>query len=185
MRYWAPYALLPGGLAADVTVDVVDGRFGAIVPGTAPDGASRLPGVLLPGFANAHSHAFHRALRGRTHGAGGTFWSWRDLMYAVAERLDPDRYLELARAAYAEMALAGVSTVGEFHYLHHQPGGRPYVDPNAMAEALRRAAADAGVRLTLLDTCYLSGGLDAGGHRPLTGVQERFGDGDAEAWVGR
>jgi formiminoglutamate deiminase len=185
VRYWAPYALLPGGLAADVTVDVADGRFGAIVPGTAPDGASRLPGVLLPGFANAHSHAFHRALRGRTHGAGGTFWSWRDLMYAVADRLDPDRYLELARAAYAEMALAGVSTVGEFHYLHHQPGGRPYADPNAMAEALRRAAADAGVRLTLLDTCYLAGGLDAGGHRPLTGVQERFGDGDAEAWVGR
>jgi formiminoglutamate deiminase len=183
--YWAPYALLPGGLGTDVTVSVAGGRFAAVTPGTAPGGATQLPGVLLPGFANAHSHAFHRALRGRTHGAGGTFWSWRDLMYAVAGRLDPDRYLALARAAYAEMALAGVTTVGEFHYLHHQAGGRPYVEENAMAEALRQAAADAGVRLTLLDTCYLAGGLDGGGHRPLAGVQERFGDGDAEAWARR
>ncbi|MFL6129907.1 MAG: formimidoylglutamate deiminase [Mycobacteriales bacterium] len=185
MTYWAPYALLPGGLAADVTVEVAAGRFTAVTPGTAPAGSTRLPGVLLPGFANAHSHAFHRALRGRTHGAGGTFWTWRDRMYAVADRLDPDRYLALARAAYAEMALAGVSTVGEFHYLHHRAGGRPYADPNAMAEALRRAASDAGVRLTLLDTCYLAGGLAAGGHRPLAGVQERFGDGEVQAWAAR
>jgi formiminoglutamate deiminase len=185
MTYWAPYALLPGGLAADVTVSVAGGRFAAVTPGTAPSGAERLPGVLLPGFANGHSHAFHRALRGRTHGDGGTFWSWRDRMYAVAERLDPDSYLALARAVYAEMALAGVTAVGEFHYLHHGPGGRPYADPNAMAEALRQAAADAGVRLTLLDTCYLAGGLDAAGHRPLAGVQERFGDGTAQAWAER
>lgn len=185
MRYWAPYALLPDGLAADVTVVTGAGCFTAVTPGTAPAGADLLPGVLLPGFANAHSHAFHRALRGRTHGDGGTFWSWRDRMYAVAGRLDPDRYLLLARAAYAEMALAGVTTVGEFHYLHHRTGGRPYAEPNAMAEALRQAAADAGVRLTLLDTCYLAGGLDAGGHRPLAGVQQRFGDADAEAWARR
>jgi formiminoglutamate deiminase len=185
VSYWAPYALLPGGLAADVTVSVAGGRFAAVTPGTAPGGAERLPGVLLPGFANGHSHAFHRALRGRTHGDGGTFWSWRDRMYAVAERLDPDSYHALARAAYAEMALAGVTAVGEFHYLHHGPGGRPYADPNAMAEALRQAAADAGVRLTLLDTCYLAGGLDAGGHQPLAGVQERFGDGTAQAWAER
>ena len=185
MRYWAPYALLPDGLAAGVTVSVADGRFTAVTAGTVPGGADRLPGVLLPGFANAHSHAFHRALRGRTHGGGGTFWSWRDRMYAVADRLDPDRYLALARAAYAEMALAGVTTVGEFHYLHHQAGGRPYADPNAMAEALRQSATEAGVRLTLLDTCYLAGGLDAGGHRPLTGVQERFGDDGAEGWTRR
>jgi formiminoglutamate deiminase len=185
VRYWAPYALLPSGLTADVTVEIAGGRFTAVTPGTAPGGADRLPGVLLPGFANVHSHAFHRALRGRTHGAGGTFWTWRDRMYAVAAQLDPDRYLALARAAYAEMALAGVTAVGEFHYLHHGPGGRPYADPNAMAEALRQAAADAGVRLTLLDTCYLAGGLDAGGHRPLAGVQLRFGDGTAQAWAER
>src|SRR5690606_23003891 len=119
-------------------------------------GAERLPGVVLPGFANCHSHAFHRALRGRTHTGGGTFWTWREGMYAVAERLDPDRYLELATAVYAEMALAGVTAVGEFHYLHHGPGGVPYDDPNAMGQALVEAAARAGVRLTLLDTLYLA-----------------------------
>src|SRR6185437_4469745 len=97
-------------------------------------------------------------------------------MYAVAARLDPHSYLDLARATFAEMALSGVTGVGEFHYLHHQPGGRPYVDPNAMAEALRTAARDAGVRLTLLDACYLAGGLDDTGHRPLDEVQRRFGD---------
>ncbi len=183
--YWAPYALLPDGLAADVAVEVAAGRFAAVTPGAAPGSADRLPGVLLPGFANGHSHAFHRALRGRTHDAGGTFWTWRDRMYAVAARLDPDSQLALARAAYAEMALAGVTAVGEFHYLHHGPGGRPYADPNAMAEALRQAAADAGVRLTLLDTCYLAGGLDAGGHRPPAGEQLRFGDGTAAAWAER
>ncbi len=78
---------------------------------------------MLPGFANAHSHAFHRALRGRTHDDGGTFWTWREAMYAVAARLDPDSYLALARATYAEMALAGITCVGEFHYLHHGPDG--------------------------------------------------------------
>jgi cytosine/adenosine deaminase-related metal-dependent hydrolase len=94
---------------------------------------------VLPGFANAHSHAFHRALRGRTHDEGGTFWTWRQRMYAVAARLDPDSYLALARAAYAEMALAGVTCVGEFHYLHHAPGGARYADPNVMGAALSQA----------------------------------------------
>jgi formiminoglutamate deiminase len=106
-------------------------------------------------------------------------------MYAVAARLDPDRYLTLARAAYAEMALSGVSSVGEFHYLHHPAGGGRYADPNAMSEALIQAAADAGVRLTLLDTCYLAGGLDAGGHSELDAVQMRFADVDADDWAAR
>lgn len=182
--YWAAYALLPAGPARNVTFEVADGRFATVRPNSPPTG-TRLPGVVLPGFANAHSHAFHRALRGRTHDDGGTFWTWRERMYAVAGRLDPDSYLALARAAYAEMALAGVTTVGEFHYLHHGPGGVPYADPNAMAEALREAAADAGVRLTLLDACYLAGGLDADGYRPLEGTQRRFGDADADAWAAR
>ena len=106
-------------------------------------------------------------------------------MYAVAGRLDPDSYLALARATYAEMALAGVTCVGEFHYLHHPPGGGRYDDPNAMAEALIQAAADAGVRLTLLDACYLAGGLEGTGHLPLDDVQRRFSDGDADAWAAR
>ncbi|MHA6793039.1 formimidoylglutamate deiminase [Pseudonocardia bannensis] len=185
MRWFAGYALLPGGPATDVTFEIADGRFAAVTAGTDPAGSARLPGVVLPGFANVHSHAFHRALRGRTHHRGGTFWTWRERMYAVAARLDPDSYLALARAAYAEMALAGITAVGEFHYLHHGPGGRPYADPNAMAEALREAAADAGIRLTLLDTCYLAGGLDPAGHRPLGEGQRRFSDGDVGAWAAR
>jgi formiminoglutamate deiminase len=177
--------MLPTGLSRDVAFEVVDGRFESVTPGAEAGAARRLPGVVLPGFANAHSHAFHRAIRGRTHGNGGTFWTWREQMYAVAARLDPDSYLALARAAYAEMALAGVTGVGEFHYLHHAPGGTRYIDQNAMAEALRQAAADAGVRLTLLDTCYLAGGLDATGHTALGGPQLRFGDGDAARWASR
>jgi len=154
-----------------------------VTPGAPPPPhAQRLPGLVLPGLANAHSHAFHRALRGRTHRGTGDFWSWRAQMYGVAERLDPDRYLRLARACYAEMALAGVTTVGEFHYLHHAPEGRPYDDPNAMGHALVEAAGQAGVRLTLLDACYLQGDVDGTG---LSGVQRRFGDGTADAWAAR
>lgn len=189
-RWHAAYAHLPEGLARDVLCVVDDGRFVEIRAGVpaaqaAADGAERLPGVVLPGLANCHSHAFHRALRGRTHAGGGTFWTWREGMYAVAERLDPDSYLALARATYAEMALAGVTAVGEFHYLHHAPGGTPYADPNAMGHALVDAAREAGIRLTLLDTCYLSGGLTADGHTDLAGPQLRFGDGDVDGWARR
>ncbi len=183
--WFAEHALLPTGPARDVRIEVRHGRFAAVAAGAGSGAAHRLPGVAMPGFANAHSHAFHRALRGRTQAGDGTFWTWRQAMYAVAERLDPDRYLMLARAVYAEMALAGITAVGEFHYLHHGLDGTPYADPNVMADALAQAAADAGIRLTLLDTCYLAGGLDADGPRPLDGVQRRFGDGDADAWAAR
>ncbi|HET7474895.1 MAG TPA: formimidoylglutamate deiminase [Dermatophilaceae bacterium] len=183
--WFAEHALLPTGLATNVRFEAVGGRFTEVVPHAARGDATLLPGIVLPGFANAHSHAFHRALRGRTHDGGGTFWTWRRHMYDVAARLDPDSYLALARAAYAEMALAGVTCVGEFHYLHHDPGGQRYADPNAMGQALRQAAADAGIRLTLLDTLYLRGGLTADGHPPLEGPQVRFGDGSVEAWEGR
>jgi formiminoglutamate deiminase len=183
--YFAEHALLPDGPARSVRFDVADGRFAAVTPNAHAAGATRLPGVVLPGFANCHSHAFHRALRGRTHSDGGTFWTWREQMYALASRLDPDRYLALARATYAEMALAGITAVGEFHYLHHAPDGRPYAEPNAMGEALREAAGDAGIRLTLLDACYLSGGLGRSGHRPLDDRQRRFSDGDVDAWASR
>jgi formiminoglutamate deiminase len=180
--YWAAHAWLPTGLAADVRIEVADRVIVAVAAGSAAHaGDTRLPGVVFPGFANAHSHAFHRALRGRTHDGRGSFWTWREAMYALAGRLTPDSYYQLALATYAEMALAGVSVVGEFHYLHHGPGGTPYTDPNAMATALREAARDAGVRLTLLDTCYLDGGIG----RPLDGVQLRFGDPAADAWAER
>lgn len=180
LTYWARYARLPGGVAESVAIDVDQGRITAVVPGAAPRGEI-LSGLVLPGFANAHSHAFHRALRGRTHDGKGTFWTWRKGMYALAGRLDPDSYHRLARAVYAEMALAGITCVGEFHYLHHRPGGRPYDDPNAMGEALIQAAADAGLRIALLDTLYLSGGFG----KPLEPAQERFGDGSLEGWLDR
>ena len=110
--------------------------------GAAPPGdAERLAGLTLPGLANAHSHAFQRALRGRTQAGEGSFWTWREQMYELADRLDPDSYLDLARATFAEMALAGITLVGEFHYLHHAPDGAPYDDPNAMGEAVIEAAA--------------------------------------------
>ena len=147
-------------MADAVTVTVTDGVITALQPDS-PRTGTTLRGLVIPGLANAHSHAFHRALRSRTQRDRGSFWTWRKLMYAAAGRLTPDLYRELARAVYAEMALAGITAVGEFHYLHHDTGGRPYSDPNAMGHALIDAAREAGIRLTLLDTCYLSPGSTA------------------------
>ena len=191
-RFHAEYAWLsdaahPARVESDVLIEVTDGRFTGVTPGvpvgsSAADGGIRLAGLTMPGLANAHSHAFHRALRGRTHARRGSFWTWRDLMYQVAGRLDPDSYYWLARAVYAEMALAGITAVGEFHYVHHTPDGTPYQDPNAMGHALIYAARDAGIRITLLDTLYLTSTVDG---QPLTEPQRRFGDRDAEAWAAR
>src|SRR5690348_14884495 len=184
--YWAEFGWLDGTAVAGVRLVTEDGRWAAIEPGVARSAAdTELAGLALPGLANTHSHAFHRALRGRTHDGGGTFWTWRERMYAVAARLDPDSYHALARATFAEMALAGISCVGEFHYLHHTPDGSSYADPNAMGSAVLDAAREAGIRITLLDTCYLSSGVTASGARPLEAQQRRFGDGDAERWAAR
>ncbi|MFE9581717.1 formimidoylglutamate deiminase [Nocardia sp. NPDC006044] len=178
--YWAEYAWLPGGVAESVTIEVNGATIQSVTSGTERTGTV-LPGLTIPGFANAHSHCFHRALRGRTQHDQGTFWTWRERMYAVAAQLDPDSYYRLARAVYAEMVLAGYTSVGEFHYLHHAPGGARYSDPNAMGAALAAAADDAGIRLTLLDTCYLAGGfgVELGEH------QLRFSDGGVDAWAER
>ena len=200
--YLLERAWVGGAVHADVLVEIADGRFTRVEPAgrvhdlrSEPSGGksrfprisgettapTRLPGLTLPGFANTHSHAFHRALRGRTQRERGTFWTWREQMYAVAERLDPDGYFTLARAAYREMAAAGMAAVGEFHYLHHQPQGTPYADPNVMSHALVAAAQEAGIRLALLDTCYLSAGFG----EPPQGVQRRFSDGNVFAWAER
>ena len=181
--YRCELAVLPDGeVAADTVIEVAGGHFVRVEPGgTAPADAEGLAGLVLPGAANAHSHAFHRALRGRTHGGRGSFWTWREQMYEVANVLDPDTYRDLARAVFAEMTLAGFTAVGEFHYLHHRRDGRRYADPNEFGHALVDAARDAGLRLTLLDTCYLAGGIG----RDLAGAQERFGDGDAGSWAAR
>jgi formiminoglutamate deiminase len=182
-QWWCEHAWLPpGGVAARVLITVRDGLISSIETGLdRPPAAALLRGLVIPGLANTHSHAFHRALRSRTQSGRGDFWSWREQMYAVANRLTPDSYLALARATYAEMALAGITAVGEFHYVHHQSGGTPYDDPNIMGAALIEAAGQAGVRLTLLDTCYLAGGFD----EPLGEPQLRFGDGSADGWAQR
>lgn len=181
--YWCEMAWLGGptaaaGVLVQVNGDVIEHVQAA---DTCPAGAVRLPGLTLPGLANAHSHAFHRALRSRTQSGAGSFWTWREQMYALARSLDPDSYHRLARAVYGEMALAGITCVGEFHYLHHGAGGVPYANPNAMSEALLAAAADVGIRITLLDTCYLYGGIGV----PVNDVQQRFSDGTAAAWAQR
>ena len=200
--YLLERAWVDGAVHDDVLVEIADSRFISVtLPGRnlhlsgevsadkrmnprlagETDTATRLPGLTLPGFANTHSHAFHRALRGRTQQERGTFWTWRDQMYAVAERLDPDSYFLLARAVYREMLAAGYTSAGEFHYLHHRPDGTPYDDANEMSHALVSAADDAGIRLTLLDTCYLSSGFGA----PPEGVQRRYSDGTAVRWAER
>lgn len=184
--YFAEYAWLPAGLAEDVRIEVHEGRFSSVTVGEPMRaGDYYLDGLTLPGFANTHSHAFHRALRGRTHDHGGSFWTWRERMYAVAARLDPDTYLALARATYAEMALAGITSVGEFHYLHNAADGTRYGDANAMGIAVMQAAREAGIRITLLDTCYVAGGLSADGPEPVGPQQQRFTDGDAQRWAER
>lgn len=186
-RFWCELAVVGDPAVArverGVLVETEGSRVSAVAAGSArPEGAVELRGLVVPGLANAHCHAFHRALRGRTHEGSGDFWAWREEMYALAARLDPDSYYELARATYAEMVLAGITTVGEFHYLHHAPGGRRYREVNAMGEALLAAAAAAGIRMTLLDTCYLQGDVDGS---PLSGAQLRFGDHDAASWAER
>jgi len=183
--YLAEYAFVHGGVEADVLIETDQGAVVRVVTGAtdseSPHDVVRLAGFTVPGLANAHSHAFHRALRGRTQAGEGTFWTWREQMYAAVAGLNPDTYRELATGVFAEMALAGITNVGEFHYVHHAPDGTPYADPNAMGHALIEAARAAGIRITLLDTCYLAGGI----RTPLNDTQQRFSDGDAQAWASR
>ena len=139
---------------------------------------SRTPaGWQLPGIANLHSHAFQRAMAGlaeRQTNPQDSFWTWRETMYRMAARFDPDTLHAAAAQLYAEMLEAGYTTVCEFHYLHHAPDGRPYAEPAAMSNALIAAAHDTGIRLTLLPVLYMTGGFDG---RPLSERQQRFGHG--------
>jgi len=182
-RWFADAAWLGGSeLTENVAIESVGARLSSVEPGASPSGAIRLPGVVLPGLVNSHSHAFHRLLRGRTHRQGGDFWLWRQQMYRYAGALTPESYEEVATAVYIEMALAGITTVGEFHYLHHQEGGVPYTDPNEMGHALIRAARVAGIKIALLDAGYFAAGF---GGAPLDSVQTRFSDGTGERWLER
>ena len=140
--------------------------------GTAPE---YLDGWVLPGMPNLHSHAFQRAMAGLAERRGpsdDSFWTWRETMYAFAARIDPQTLQAIAAQLYVEMLKAGYTQVCEFHYLHHQPDGTPYAQPEAMSLALIEAAREAGIALTLLPVLYMSGGFDG---RPLSPRQCRFG----------
>ncbi|EGG26331.1 formimidoylglutamate deiminase [Propionibacterium sp. NM47_B9-13] len=176
-EWFFPKALVKGQIAHNVRVESQDGIITAVTTDTKPH-RHTFNGIAVPGFANTHSHVFHRGLRGA--GEGEDFWSWRTEMYRLANRLNPDSYYRLARAAFAEMVAAGYTSVGEFHYVHHRPDGTPYRD-HAMELALVNAAIDAGIRITVLDTCYLHAGPGA----PLDADQARFGDGSVEGWLER
>ena len=139
----------------------------------------------IPAMVNAHSHAFQRGLRGRAErpspAGADDFWSWREEMYRLAASLTPESIEEVSRAAFEEMKAAGYGAVGEFHYVHHQPDGTPYDDPNAMAKALARAAQAAGLPIVLLPAAYDRGGWK----RPPSEGQQRFCDPDVEAFLHR
>jgi len=155
-----------GRFESGVQVEVLnDGTIGRVGTGLAND-VERLRGeALLPGFVNAHSHAFQRGLRGKAE-SFGSFWSWREEMYRLARSLDVERFRRLAALAFREMLASGITTVGEFHYLHHLEGSYGYELDQAVVEAAR----EAGIRLVLLDVCYMTG--DVG--KPLEGAQGRF-----------
>ncbi len=137
--------------------------------------AEALGAWVLPGMPNLHSHAFQRAMAGLAERRGGgedSFWSWRETMYAFAAAIGPDELRAIAAQLYVEMLKAGYTQVCEFHYLHHQPDGTPYAQPEAMSLALIEAAREAGIALTLLPVLYISGGFDG---RALSPRQRRFG----------
>ncbi len=181
-------ALLPGGWAPDVRVEVsAGGDFGEILPGGDREGAQRVAGAAVPGIPNVHSHAFQRAMAGLTE-RGTTaeygFRSWRERMYAFLAHLSPDDVQVVASQLYAEMLRHGYTAVAEFHYLRNDPRGRPYAVPHEMALRLHKAAAAAGIGLTLLPALYRV--ADFGADAPLAEqrrfvatVDEILGDGDA------
>lgn len=196
MKHLAPaYIYTPQGLQSNMIISISDdGRINTIMPRgetsegvqfIVPSDVSALPGVaLLPGFVNTHSHVFQRALRGHTHrplSRQDTFWTWRRSMYAEAQHLNPDTLYEKALTTYREMLGAGYTSVGEFHYVHHQPGGRPYDDPNAMSEAIIQAGRDAGIRVVLLMTAYAQSGFN----QPPEEDQRRFCDVSIDAYLDR
>lgn len=191
-------ALLPEGWVRDVDVRVADGRIVEVMqsdhragerPTRPPPPSGPVTGdrirvdVLLPAPGNLHSHAFQRAMAGMTEARGpdgqDSFWTWRKLMYRFLERLDPDQAEAIAALVHVEMLEAGYASVGEFHYLHHGPGGVPYDNPAEMSARIAAAAADTGIGLTHLPVLYTQGGSDG---RALAGGQLRFGN-DLDGFV--
>lgn len=168
-------AWLPDGWARDVRIGIdTQGTITSIEADASAQGAETVAGPLIPGMANVHSHAFQRAMAGLTERGGpegDNFWAWRECMYRFLERLGPDDVDTIATQLYIEMLQAGYTSVGEFHYLHHDPHGRPYADPAEMSRRLIAAAETAGIGLTLLPVFYAHSGF--GGQAPTAG-QRRF-----------
>lgn len=175
-RYHAEHAFVDGAWQGDVGIDVdAGGYIAAVQAGVPAEGRERIRGWVLPGLPNLHSHAFQRAMAGlaeRASDPADSFWTWREQMYRCAAWLTPDRLRIVASQLYLEMLEAGYTHVCEFHYLHHAPDGRPYAPLESMLDALREAAAEVGIGLTLLPVLYQTGGLDG---RPLAERQRRFG----------
>ena len=175
-RYFAPHALLPTGWANAIGIDVDDaGMITAVTPATEAGDRTTLRGPVVPAMPNLHSHAFQRALAGRTGRASpshdDSFWTWRQAMYAFLERVDADAFEAIAAQAYVEMVKAGYASVAEFHYVHHDPAGKPYADSAELAMRIVAAAKSAGIALTLLPVFYAHGGF---GGLPTTAGQRRF-----------
>jgi len=173
---WSPHALLPDGWARDVTVTIdAAGHIASVAPDTEATG--QRVGILLPAPANAHSHAFQRAMAGLTErrglDPGDSFWTWRQLMYRFLDQLTPEQVQAIAALVQMEMLEAGYATNVEFHYLHHQPGGVPYDSLSEMAQRIVAATEQTGIGLTLLPVQYQFGGCDKSGLGP---GQIRFGN---------
>ncbi|WP_326522784.1 formimidoylglutamate deiminase [Sphingomonas sp.] len=167
-------ALLADGWANKVRATIIDGVFAVIETGASPADGEDRHAVAVPGLPNLHSHAFQRGMAGLAETAGpgdDSFWTWREVMYRFVDALTPDDLLAVAAMAQVEMLEGGFTRVGEFHYLHHAPDGRPYADPAAMASALAAACAETGIALTLLPVFYAHSGF--GGAAPTDG-QRRF-----------
>jgi formimidoylglutamate deiminase len=168
------HALLPAGWAHDVRIVVVDGTIASVADRAARDGAEHVAGIAVPGLPNLHCHTFQRAMAALAERRGpqaDSFWTWREVMYRFLARLSPDDVEAIAAFAYMEMLEAGFTTVGEFHYLHHDVDGRPYADIGEMAARIAAASRQTGIGLTLLPSFYAYGGF---GGAPPTQGQRRF-----------
>ncbi len=173
--FWFDHAWLPTGWARHVRVETLGSTIEAVHHPVAPTPLDQRYSIALPGLPNLHSHAFQHAMAGLAERAGGkaddNFWTWRQLMYGQVARLAPEQLLAIAAMAQIEMLEAGLTRVGEFHYLHHQSDGTPYDAPAEMAAALAAAASETGIGLTLLPVFYAHAGF---GGVPPEPAQRRF-----------
>jgi formimidoylglutamate deiminase len=184
---WLPDLLYTNGRFEGGLALVCDGagRISEIARATEVTASSIIPlrnRALLPGLVNAHSHAFQRVIRGRTEyrtGASDSFWTWREMMYSAATRLGPEDIYDASRMAFLEMAMGGITSVGEFHYLHRTPEGTAYDDANLLAKMVVRAARDVGLRIALLRVAYARSGFGVAPNER----QSRFIEADAEVYL--